>query len=121
MDPRQLRPNRRCRSGTVFRIIRRHGDGSLVLLPTSGHTAGSISLLVRRRTLPPLLIVGDLTYDAALLERRQLPGVGDRGQLSKTTDKVLALTEHLPGLVMLPAHDPTAAERLLDSSGGQLK
>ena len=92
------------------------GDGSLVLLATPGHTAGSLSLLVRRRTLPPLLLVGDLTYDAALLERRQLPGVGDRGQLSATTDKVLALIERMPGLVILPAHDPTAAHRLLEST-----
>jgi hypothetical protein len=37
------------------------GDGSLTLLPTPGHIAGSMSLLVRRGTRPPLL-VGDLTY-----------------------------------------------------------
>jgi glyoxylase-like metal-dependent hydrolase (beta-lactamase superfamily II) len=92
------------------------GDGSLVLLATPGHTAGSVSLLVRRRTLPPLLLVGDLTYEAALLERRQLPGVGDHSQLARTTDKVLALAERMPGLVILPAHDPTAAQRLLDSA-----
>jgi glyoxylase-like metal-dependent hydrolase (beta-lactamase superfamily II) len=92
------------------------GDGSLTLLPTPGHTAGSVSLLVRRCGLPPLLLVGDLTYDAALLERRQLPGVGDRGQLATTTDRVLALADRMPGLVILPAHDPTAAERLLDSA-----
>jgi glyoxylase-like metal-dependent hydrolase (beta-lactamase superfamily II) len=91
------------------------GDGSLVLLPTPGHTAGSVSLLVRRRTQAPLLLVGDLTYDAALLARRQLPGVGDRGQLAATSDKVLALAERTPGLVILPAHDPSAAGRLLDS------
>jgi hypothetical protein len=30
------------------------GDGSLVLLPTPGHTAGSMSLLVRRACRPPL-------------------------------------------------------------------
>ncbi|WP_329475282.1 MBL fold metallo-hydrolase [Kribbella sp. NBC_01484] len=92
------------------------GDGSIVLLPTPGHTPGSISMLVRRRDLPPLLMVGDLTYESSLLERRQLPGVGDRGALAHTTDKVLALAEHLPGLVVLPAHDPTAAQRLVDSS-----
>jgi glyoxylase-like metal-dependent hydrolase (beta-lactamase superfamily II) len=40
------------------------GDGSLVLLPTPGHTAGSMSLLVRRGTRSPLLLVGDLTYGA---------------------------------------------------------
>jgi N-acyl homoserine lactone hydrolase len=43
------------------------GDGSLVLLPTPGHTPGSVSLLVRRAGLPSLLMVGDTTYDADLL------------------------------------------------------
>lgn len=92
------------------------GDGSLLLLPTPGHTAGSLSLLVRRRTLPPLLLVGDLSYAAALLERRRLPGVGDRRQLATTTDKVLHLADRMPGLVILPAHDPTATQRLRDSA-----
>lgn len=92
------------------------GDGSLVLLPTPGHTAGSFSLLVRRQTLPPLLLVGDLTYDAALLARGQIPGVGDRDQLATTTKKVIALAERMPDLVILPAHDPTAAQRLSDSA-----
>jgi glyoxylase-like metal-dependent hydrolase (beta-lactamase superfamily II) len=39
------------------------GDGSLILLPTPGHTPGSMSLLVRRNDGPPMLLVGDLTYD----------------------------------------------------------
>jgi N-acyl homoserine lactone hydrolase len=88
------------------------GDGSLVLLPTPGHTAGSVSLLIRRRGRPPLLLVGDLTQGSQLLEQRQVPGVGDRSQLAKTTDKVLELKRRMPGLVILPAHDPTAAVRL---------
>jgi N-acyl homoserine lactone hydrolase len=91
------------------------GDGSLILLPTPGHTAGSISLLIRRRTRSPLLLVGDLTYGAELLERRQLPGVGARNQLASSTNQVLALKEQMPDLVILPAHDPTAAKRLLES------
>jgi N-acyl homoserine lactone hydrolase len=92
------------------------GDGSLVLLPTPGHTAGSVSLLVRRRARPPLLLVGDLTYGAEILQRGQLPGVAaSRRELAETTRKVLALAEQLPGLVVLPAHDPTAAQRLLES------
>jgi len=91
------------------------GDGSLVLLPTPGHTAGSMALLIRRRTRSPLLLVGDLTYGAELLERRQIPGVGGRRQLARTTAKVLALKERMPGLVILPAHDPTAAQRLSES------
>jgi glyoxylase-like metal-dependent hydrolase (beta-lactamase superfamily II) len=90
------------------------GDGSLVMLPTPGHTAGSVSLLIRRRGRSPLLLVGDLTYGSELLDQRRVPGVGDRSQLARTTDKVLALKQRMPGLVILPAHDPTAAQRLLD-------
>jgi N-acyl homoserine lactone hydrolase len=91
------------------------GDGSLVLLPTPGHTPGSLSLLIRRQTRSPLLLVGDLTYEAELLERRQLPGVGGRSQLANTTNQVLALRERMPDMAILPAHDPTAAQRLLES------
>jgi glyoxylase-like metal-dependent hydrolase (beta-lactamase superfamily II) len=91
------------------------GDGSLVLLPTPGHTAGSMSLLVRRAGKPPLLLTGDLAYHADLMSRGQVPGVGRRRQLAESTRKVLALAEKHPGLVVLPAHDPTAARRLLAS------
>jgi len=91
------------------------GDGCLMLLPTPGHTAGSMSLLVRRGARPPLLLVGDLTYGADILQRGTVPGVGNRRQLAQTTRNVLTLAEYLPGLVVLPAHDPTAAQRLLDS------
>ena len=91
------------------------GDGSLMLLPTPGHTAGSVSLLVRRAARPPLLLAGDLTYGAEILQRGQLPGVGSRRRLAESSRKVLALAGQQPGLVVLPAHDPTAAQRLLDS------
>ena len=91
------------------------GDGSLVLLPTSGHTAGSVSLLVRRGTRTPLLLTGDLTYDAEIMKRGQLPGVGNRRKLADSTRKVLNLAERLGGLVILPAHDPGAASRLRDA------
>jgi N-acyl homoserine lactone hydrolase len=91
------------------------GDGSLILLPTPGHTAGSASLLVRRAGRAPLLLAGDLTYGTEILQRGQLPGVGNRRLLAESSRKVLALRQQQPGLVVLPAHDPTAARRLLDS------
>jgi N-acyl homoserine lactone hydrolase len=71
-----------------------------------------MSLLVRRGNKTPLLLVGDLTYGADIMARGQVPGVGVRRQLTDTTHKVLALAERSPGLVVLPAHDPTAARRL---------
>jgi glyoxylase-like metal-dependent hydrolase (beta-lactamase superfamily II) len=89
------------------------GDGSLTLLPTPGHTAGSMSLLVRRKSQPSLLMVGDLAYGADILRRGRVPGVGKRRELAESSRKVLALAEREPGLVVLPAHDPTSAQRLL--------
>lgn len=93
------------------------GDGSLVLLPTPGHTPGSVSLLVRRPGRPPLLMVGDLTYDAHLLQEGHVPGVGERWQLEATTNAVNALRRAHPDLVVLPAHDPGAAARLAAAEG----
>jgi N-acyl homoserine lactone hydrolase len=64
---------------------------------------------------PPLLLTGDLTYGTEILQRGQLPGVGNRLRLAESSHKVLTLTQQQPGLVVLPADDPTAAQRLLDS------
>jgi glyoxylase-like metal-dependent hydrolase (beta-lactamase superfamily II) len=88
------------------------GDGSLVLLPTPGHTPGSMSLLVRRAGRAPLLMVGDVTYDVHRLEHERVPGVGNKAGLLKTTRSINALARRYPGLVVLPAHDPGAASRL---------
>jgi glyoxylase-like metal-dependent hydrolase (beta-lactamase superfamily II) len=93
------------------------GDRSLVLLPTPGHTPGSLSMLVRRPGRPPLLMVGDLTYDDDLLVAGRLPGVGDKRQMRRAVRMVNELRARLPGLVVLPAHDPMAAQRLDEALG----
>jgi glyoxylase-like metal-dependent hydrolase (beta-lactamase superfamily II) len=93
------------------------GDGSLVLLPTPGHTPGSMSLLVRRPGRPPLMMVGDLTYDAHLLEAGHVPGVGSRRRLREATEMVHTMRQRYPGLMILPAHDPGAASRLAQATG----
>jgi N-acyl homoserine lactone hydrolase len=87
-------------------------DGSLVLVPTPGHTAGSMSLIVRRPGRPTLALVGDLTYDVHLLERGQVPGVGDRRLLRRSTAMLNQLRQANPGLVVLATHDPGAAAAL---------
>ncbi|PRB07541.1 N-acyl homoserine lactonase family protein [Microbacterium sp. MYb64] len=84
------------------------GDGSVTLFPTPGHTPGSLSALVQRAGLPPLLLVGDLTYDARLLEKGVIPGVGHKAGLRASTRRVAELAERHPGLVVLAAHDPAA-------------
>lgn len=88
------------------------GDGSVVLLPTPGHTPGSQSMLLRRPDRPPLLLVGDLTYDTDLLIAGSVPGVGSNKYLRRTTAMVNALRGTHPDLVVLAAHDPNAAARL---------
>ncbi|WP_205856472.1 N-acyl homoserine lactonase family protein, partial [Phytoactinopolyspora endophytica] len=85
-------------------------DGSVVLLPTPGHTPGSLSMLVRRSGHAPLLMVGDLTYDADMLAAAQLSGMCDKRQTRVSIDKVNALREAMPELVVLPTHDPAVAD-----------
>jgi N-acyl homoserine lactone hydrolase len=92
------------------------GDGSLVLLPTPGHTAGSMSMLVRGRDAP-LLLVGDLTYDVNVMRRGLVPGVGTRAALRETSGRVLEFERRTGGLAILPAHDRAAARRLAAAGG----
>jgi glyoxylase-like metal-dependent hydrolase (beta-lactamase superfamily II) len=71
-----------------------------------------MSLLVRRPNHAPLLLVGDLTYDANLLAEGHVPGAGDKTRLRHTVAAVNELRRRFPDLVVLPAHDPGAANRL---------
>jgi N-acyl homoserine lactone hydrolase len=88
------------------------GDGSVVLLPIPGHTPGSLSMLVRRPGYAPLLMVGDVTYDADLLAAGKLPGAGKKAQMRASVAKINTLRQNHPDLVVLAAHDPSAASRL---------
>jgi hypothetical protein len=46
--------------------------------------------VLRRDSMPPLLLVGDLTYEVDLLMRGQTPGTGDKEQLKSSFAKVRA-------------------------------
>jgi glyoxylase-like metal-dependent hydrolase (beta-lactamase superfamily II) len=69
------------------------------LVPTPGHTAGSMARLIRRPERSQLVLVGDLTSGAELLGRGQLPGVGVRSQLVETIRKVPVVKRPMPDLV----------------------
>ncbi len=92
------------------------GDGSLVALPTPGHTAGSLSLLVRSAGMKPLLLIGDLAYDTEMLMRGQTPGTGDAATLRASYAKVRALKEKIPDLVILASHDQGVADKVRKAS-----
>ena len=86
------------------------GDGSMILLPTPGHTPGSLSMLIRQGGWDPILLVGDLTYETALLEQDIVPGTGDREVLLASFAKVRRLKERLPGLTIIASHDFASQE-----------
>lgn len=88
------------------------GDGSVVLLPTPGHSRGSMSALIRRADAAPLLLVGDATYDPALLLHDIVPDVGDRAAQLETGRRIQNLLAALPTLRILAAHDPAALSLL---------
>lgn len=94
------------------------GDGSLMVVATPGHLPGAVSMLVRRRNAPPVLLVGDLTYSVELLERDQVAGTGDKKLLRQSFAKVRALRAHTPELVVVASHERTAAARLAAEAGG---
>ena len=88
------------------------GDQSLLLVPTPGHTPGSLSMLLRQEGMAPLLFVGDLTYDLETFNTGGLPGVGKRRSLLGSTGAVNELRRLYPDLAILAAHDPDAAPLL---------
>jgi glyoxylase-like metal-dependent hydrolase (beta-lactamase superfamily II) len=93
------------------------GDGTLMLLPTPGHTPGSISMLVRNPGRCPLLMVGDLTYSTHLLDCGHVPGAGSKKQLQASTAMINQLRANLQDSVVLAAHDPNAAADLAKVAG----
>ena len=99
----------------VFDVL---GDGSMILLPTPGHTPGSISMLIRQEGWDPILLVGDLTYETALLEQNVVPGTGDKETLLASFAKVHRLKDRLPGLTIVASHDFGAAEQIARATRG---
>jgi len=88
------------------------GDGSLMLLPTPGHSGGHASLLVRLEE-GNLLLAGDALYSLRHLDvdrlRPLIPGA--RARVDAYVDSVRhirQLRETLPDLVIVPTHDQFA-------------
>ena len=84
----------------------------MVVVPTPGHIEGSVSMLVRPAAGPPVLMIGDLTYNDEFLEEDRTPDTGEREVLLDSFAKVKALRDNNPGLIILPAHDLNAASKL---------
>lgn len=85
-------------------------DGSVLALPTPGHSVGHTSFLVRRPE-GDVLLAGDVTYDLPALEAQRDQGfIADVEQHHTTLRRVLSLVES--GVAYLPSHDPESPLRL---------
>ncbi len=89
-------------------------DGAIRLLPTPGHTAGHLSVLVTDGDTSRLLVTGDAVYSEAQLLRGGIDGVSASERAARrTVARVRDLCAQAP-TVVLPTHDPDAPARLAE-------
>jgi hypothetical protein len=101
--PRTRRRPRPCPVPVVSRPVRGRQPGPAAR--PRAH-AGSMSMLVRRPGRPPLMMVGDVTYDARLLETGHVPGVGSRRRLREATAMVNEIRQRYPAWRSCPLMTP---------------
>jgi glyoxylase-like metal-dependent hydrolase (beta-lactamase superfamily II) len=88
-------------------------DRTVFAVPTPGHMAGHVSVVVRTPEVTYFL-AGDATYDEALLKQRIVDGPSENIKVSlDTLDRIAAFARAEP-TVLLPAHDPLAEHRLAE-------
>lgn len=87
-------------------------DGSVVMLATPGHTPGHHSLLVRLKTLGPVLLSGDL-YHSDLQRERQEPAPHDfdRAATLRSFHRFEAMAAALHATVIIQ-HEPADIAKL---------
>lgn len=105
----------------VLSFTRSHdvfGDGSVVLVDLSGHTPGSVGVLLRT-TAGPVLIAGDAAWHHRQVEeirqKAAFPGLlvdSDREEAFRTLHRLHAVKDRVR---VVPTHDPDAARALAAS------
>ena len=86
-------------------------DGRIFAVPTPGHMAGHLSLVVRADDVTYFL-AGDATYSEALLRDETVDGASTSVSTSLATIRRIKDFSRGEPMVLLPAHDPFAVERL---------
>jgi glyoxylase-like metal-dependent hydrolase (beta-lactamase superfamily II) len=97
--------------GPFDRSQRVTSDGTVVIVPTPGHTPGHVSVIVVERDVWYFL-AGDATYTQQALIAGQVDGVSPTEAIAmRTMQTIIRLAQERP-MVYLPTHDPESANRL---------
>ncbi|HKF45299.1 MAG TPA: MBL fold metallo-hydrolase [Thermoanaerobaculia bacterium] len=103
-----------------------YGDGSIVAVPTPGHTPGSVIIFV---TLPPerrYAFVGDLVWQLeGIRELEERPWIArgsdlNPGEVRENLLRMAAVAERFPSMRIVPAHDSRGFEGLPRFGSGVL-
>ena len=86
-------------------------DGSVLLLPTPGHSPGHLSVLVQR-TADRVLITGDAVYSEQQLLGGWIDGVAIDARAARDSVQRLRELRALEPTIVLPTHDPDVPARL---------
>lgn len=86
-------------------------DGAVVAVPTPGHTADHLSVLVQVDDVT-LFLAGDTSYNERLMLGGKVDGVSADEDVSGATLSALRSYAETHKTVYLPTHDPQSAERL---------
>jgi N-acyl homoserine lactone hydrolase len=82
------------------------GDGTVVLIPTHGHTPGHQSLRVRVGKGPDLILAADACYTRENLDRTLVPGVfWDADEMTRSLVRLRDLRDR-QGATIIYGHDP---------------
>ena len=99
----------------------------MVVVPTFGHTPGSVATFVNVSPTLRFVHVGDLVNLQESLERgvgksRVMRGLTDEDEARTEAEvqRLLQLRSRDPQLVLLPAHDKGAFEALFGKDSGEL-
>ncbi|WP_394834205.1 MBL fold metallo-hydrolase [Pendulispora rubella] len=92
-----------------------YGDGSIVVVPASGHTPGSVIVFVALANGHRYAFVGDLAWQReGITEREERPWLartfadGDPDQVRENLVHMAAIATRFPELTLVPAHDARA-------------
>ena len=88
-------------------------DGTVVIVPTPGHTPGHVSVVVMDGDVNYFL-AGDTTYTQQSLIKEEVDGVSPHEAVSLQTMRRIVQYGRSQPMVYLPAHDPESEHRLVN-------